>query len=83
MGTLIVWSVCIILAIVLLALAFRAAGAGIKSYGVVTRGVMDLMGVRLVPGQSRRERIGMVVMGVIIMAGVASCAFLAVRWLIT
>lgn len=83
MGTLIYVVVGVVLILVAVELLSRGARDGVRGYAVVVRGIMEAFGVRPEAAQTRRERIGMLVLTVLIMAGVASALGLLVRWLIT
>ena len=83
MLTFVIYGLAFIIALALLNAAFRELGHGIRGFGIVTRGIMEAFGVRPEAAQTRRERIGMVVMAVLIAAGVASGVILLVRWAFT
>lgn len=80
MGTFIEVGLAIIIGLVLVELAFKALGGGIRDFAVITRWVMELFGVGFSPFQTRRERLSMIVMTLLIAAGVASCLGLLVHW---
>lgn len=83
MGTFIAWGLAIIIGLALLSAAFRELGYGLRGFAVLTRGVMQLFGVRPELAQTRRERVSAVILTVLVMAGVASGIGLFVRWLFT
>lgn len=81
MLTFVIYALVVIIALALLGAAFRELGFAMRGFAVVTRGVMEALGVRPETAATPRQRFAAVVLTMLIIAGLLAALVLAVRWL--
>ncbi len=83
MGTFIAFGLTILIGWLLLELAFRALGAGVRDAAWGIRGIVTLYQGALRGAKTRTARVEMAILVTLFLLGAASAVLLALRWLFT